>query len=98
MISGSGNASDGKRKSPLFANNGLCLALAGICWDSIFLLGSVMRKRSVRLSSANKLRRQPTNRNQHDHVNPVVAAGHVAAEMIADHEENHGHRHKGVLF
>ena len=38
-----------------------------------------------KLSSSNKLCRQPADWDQHDHMNPVVTAGGISPVVIADH-------------
>src|SRR5581483_1828553 len=50
------------------------------------------------LRPANKLRREPTHRNQNNHVNPVVSTSVADAKVITDHEEDHGTTMKVFCF
>lgn len=50
------------------------------------------------LRPADEFRRQPAYRNQNYQVNPVVATGGRAAEVIRQHEDYDRDGHESVLF
>ena len=54
---------------------------------------------SVLLRSADELRGDPTDKNKNSEDGPVVvfAVGDTG-KVIADHDENDGNGHEGVLF